>query len=67
MTIFIMPEFDREGWAACLFWLQGGKHNDRDSHRQEKTRPNKSPPGEPSDPPFSKKRREEGATGSMYN
>ena len=28
MTIWIMAEFDREGWAVCLFWLQGGKHNE---------------------------------------
>ena len=27
MTIWIMPEFDREGRAVCQFWLQGGKHN----------------------------------------
>ena len=23
-----MPEFDREGWTVCLFWLEGGKHNE---------------------------------------
>ena len=28
MTIWIMPESDREGWPVCLFWLQGGKHNE---------------------------------------
>ena len=28
MTFWIIPEFDREGWAVCLFWLQGGKHNE---------------------------------------
>ena len=22
-----MPEFDSKGWAVCLFWLQGGKHD----------------------------------------
>ena len=27
MTIWIMPEFDTEGRAVCLFWLQGGKQN----------------------------------------
>ena len=27
MTVWIMPEFDREGRAVCQFWLQGGKHN----------------------------------------
>ena len=28
MTFWIIPEFDREGWAVFLFWLQGGKHNE---------------------------------------
>ena len=27
MTLWIMPEFDREGRVVCQFWLQGGKHN----------------------------------------
>ena len=27
MTIWIMPEFDREGRAVCQFWLHGGKNN----------------------------------------
>ena len=27
MTLWIMPEFDREGRAVRQFWLQGGKHN----------------------------------------
>ena len=27
MTLWIMPEFDKEGRAVCQFWLQGGKHN----------------------------------------
>ena len=27
MTLWIMPEFHREGRAVCQFWLQGGKHN----------------------------------------
>ena len=27
MTLWIMPEFDREGREICQFWLQGGKHN----------------------------------------
>ena len=22
-----MPIFDIKGWAVCLFWLQGGKHD----------------------------------------
>ena len=25
ITLWIMPEFDREGRAVCQFWLQGGK------------------------------------------
>ena len=28
ITLWIMPEFDREGRAVCQFWLQGGKHNE---------------------------------------
>ena len=28
MTFWIMPEFDRDGWGVCLFWLQGGKDNE---------------------------------------
>ena len=27
MTLWIMPEFDRQRRAVCQFWLQGGKHN----------------------------------------
>ena len=27
MTIWIMPELDREGRTVCQFWLQSGKHN----------------------------------------
>ena len=34
ITLWIMPEFDREGRAVCQFWLQGGK-SQRDSHRQD--------------------------------
>ena len=52
MTLWIMPEFDREGRAVCQFWLQGGKNNvtptDKKSVRRE------SPWGPP-DPPFWKK------------
>ena len=59
MTIWIMPEFDREGWAVCLFWLQGGKHNETPT---EKNLACLSPHGGPSDPPFIK-RRKEGLTG----
>ena len=25
ITLWIIPEFDREGGAVCQFWLQGGK------------------------------------------
>ena len=28
MTIWILPESDRKGWAVCLFWLQGGNQDD---------------------------------------
>ena len=27
MTFQMNPEFDRQGWAVCLFWLQGSKHD----------------------------------------
>ena len=39
MTIWIMPEFDREGWAVCLFWLQGGKHNETPTDKKTKRMP----------------------------
>ena len=42
MTIWIMPEFDTEGRAVCLFWLQGGKHNKTPT--EKKTLPFQSPP-----------------------
>ena len=28
MTLWIMPEFDREGRAVCQFWLQSDKRNE---------------------------------------
>ena len=33
-----MPEFDREGWAVCLFWLQGGKHNETPTDKKKLVR-----------------------------
>ena len=39
MTIWIMPESDREGWPVCLFWLQGGKHNEPADKKTSRTPP----------------------------
>ena len=33
MTIWIIPELDRKGWAVCLFWLQGGEHDEAPTDR----------------------------------
>ena len=30
-----MPEFDREGRTVCQFWLQGGKHNETPTDKNE--------------------------------
>ena len=35
ITLWIMPEFDREGRTVCQFWLQDGKPQ-RDSHRKNR-------------------------------
>ena len=35
MTLWIMPESDREGRAVCQFWLQGGKHNETPTDKNE--------------------------------
>ena len=48
MTVWIMPEFDKEGWAVCLFWLQGGKHDEAPTDKKSCS---SSPRGGPSDPP----------------
>ena len=57
-----MPEFDREGWAVCLFWLQGGKHNETPTEKKQLVCPwvTFGPPS-----PF--KGNEGGATGSPDN
>ena len=31
-----MPEFDREGWAVSLFWLQGGKHDEAPTDKKSR-------------------------------
>ena len=49
MTVWIMPEFDREGRAVCQFWFQGGKPQ-WDSHRQNS--PGESPLGISGPPPL---------------
>ena len=48
MTVWIVPEFDRELWAVCLFWLQGGKH---DEALTDKSLACSSPRGGRLDPP----------------
>ena len=48
MTLWILPEFNREGRAVCQFWLQGGKHNETPTDKR--TRRQESPWG-PKDPP----------------
>ena len=57
MTLWIMPEFDREGTAVCQFWLQGGKHNVTPTDKKSILR--ESPWGPPDPPPFG---RREGTT-----
>ena len=53
MTIWIMPEFDREGCSVCLFWLQGGKHDEAPT---DKNLTCSSPCGGPLDSPLSEER-----------
>ena len=67
MTIWIMPEFDREGRAVCQFWLQGGKYNETPQDKKNSSVREPLPPGRPSDPPFKKGRKEGGATGFPDN
>ena len=62
MTVWTMPEFDREGWAVCLFWLQGGKYNETPTNKK-KTNPYESPLGT-FGPPSPFKRKEGRAAGS---
>ena len=46
MTVWIIPESDREGRAVCQSWLPGGKHN------VTPTNPSgESHPGDPLTPP----------------
>ena len=59
MTIFNMPEFDREGWAVCLFWLQGGKHNETPTDKKKLVR-TRVPLGNLQTPPFPKKEGKKG-------
>ena len=35
MTIWIMPELDREGSEFCQFWLQGGIHNETPADKKK--------------------------------
>ena len=53
MTNWIMPEYDREGWAVCLFWLQGGKHIETPTDKKNLSV--RDPPWGTFGPPFSNK------------
>ena len=44
MTIWIIPESDREGRVVCQIWLQGGRHNETPTDKR--TRPDESPLGD---------------------
>ena len=55
MTIWIMPELDREGRTVCQFWLQGGKHNVTPT---DKNPSDESHPGDLLTPPPSLLRKE---------
>ena len=50
MTLWIMPEIDREGRTVCQFWLQGGKHNETPTDKR--TRPSRAVWGPPESPPL---------------
>ena len=58
MTLWIMPEFDREGRAVCQFWLQGGKHNETPT---DKNSPDESHLGDLRTPPLFRKEETETA------
>ena len=55
MTVWIMPEFDREGRALCQFWVQGGKHNVTPT---DKNLSDESHLGDLRTPPFEEGRRD---------
>ena len=38
MTIWIMPESDKEGRAVCQFWLQSGIHNETPTDKKKLVR-----------------------------
>ena len=44
-TIRIIPEFDREGLAVCLFWLESGQHNETPTDKK-KLVPSRVPSGD---------------------
>ena len=54
MTIWIIPESDREGKAVSQIWLKGGIHNETPTDKN--TCPDESPLGEIRDPPLEKKK-----------
>ena len=64
MTAWTMPKFDREGWAVCLFWLQGGKHNEAPTDKKSGLL-DQAPMGDFRTPPPPLFLRREGPTGSL--
>ena len=61
MTIWIMQEFDRKGWAVYQFRLQGCKHNETPTDK--KISPDGEPPRGTYVHPVFLKGRKEGQTG----
>ena len=55
MTIWIIPESEREGRAICQIWLQGGIHNETPTDKRNSS-------GRPSPPPPFKKEGVRGLT-----
>ena len=53
MTLWIMPESNREGRAVCQFWLQFGKHNETPTDKR--IRPLRAPLGTSGPPTFREK------------
>ena len=56
MTIWIIPESDREGRAVCQIWLQVGIHNETTRDKRNSSR--RKPLGDLQYPPFQKGRSE---------
>ena len=61
MTLWIMPEFDREGRAVCQFWLQAANHNETPT---DKNSPGESPLGYLRTPTLFREKGGDGTLGS---